>query len=77
MLLLVDGLLAVEFVGKAVGVIEGSSIRVMHEGSPEQIRLPDGLTLNPEILKPVGMVVSEAYRGRLAPSSSRPFHGWV
>lgn len=28
-----------EFVGKVVGVIDGDSIRVMHEGQPEQIRL--------------------------------------
>ncbi len=28
-----------EFVGKVVGVIDGDSIRVMHEGKPEQIRL--------------------------------------
>ncbi len=28
-----------EFVGKLVGVIDGGSIRVMHEGKAEQIRL--------------------------------------
>ena len=28
-----------EFVGKVVGVIDGDSIRVMHEGKAEQIRL--------------------------------------
>ena len=28
-----------EFVGKVVGVIDGDSLRVMHEGQAEQIRL--------------------------------------
>lgn len=37
--LLVPLLANAEFVGKVVGVVDGDSIRVMHEGIAEQIRL--------------------------------------
>jgi endonuclease YncB( thermonuclease family) len=52
-----------EFIGKVVGVIDGDSIRVMHEGKSEQVRLL-GIDC-PEKRQPFGTWVKE-YTSRLA-----------